>query len=123
MQEQLKKLKTALQIKDDSKDDLLDLYLQDAQDFLSLRLSLRDDEELPDAMLAIVRGAAVKKYNRFKNEGMKSYSQEGESITFDASDFDEWADEIAQWRKENGKDLSGGSRGMWVNPYEIRHKN
>ena len=60
MQEQLKKLKTALQIKDNSKDDLLDLYLQDAQDFLSLRLSLRDDEELPDAMLAIVRGAAVK---------------------------------------------------------------
>lgn len=123
MDEQLKKLKTALQIDNDDKDDLLQLYLDDATSFLSLRLSLSEGETLPKSMQAIVRGAAVKKYNRFKNEGMKSYSQEGESITFDASDFDEWADEIAQWRKENGKDLGSGSRGMWVNPYEVRYKN
>jgi hypothetical protein len=114
--EQLQKLKVALGIKSSEQDELLRLYLDDATDFLKLRLSFNDGEDLPAPMLAIVRGAAVKKFNRFKNEGMKSYSQDGESITFDSSDFDEWADEIAQWRKENGK---GSNAGRWVNPYAL----
>lgn len=117
--DQLDMLKTALQIDDDDKDNLLQLYLDDAEDFLRLRLSLKDDEEMPKSMLAIVRGAAVKKFNRFKNEGMQSYSQEGESITFNASDFDEWADEIAQWRRENGKGVNN-TVGRWIDPYAIR---
>lgn len=111
---QLDKLKTALQLKDSSHDGLLNLYLEDATDFLKLRLSLSGS--LPSEMLAIVRGAAVKKFNRFKNEGMTSYSQDGESITFTSSDFDEWADEINQWRKDH----NGMNRGMWVNPYAVR---
>lgn len=114
MNDQLDKLKIALQIKDSEHDDLLQLYLDDATDFLKLRLSVH---ELPDEMQAIVRGAAVKKFNRFKNEGMASYSQDGESITFNSNDFDEWQDEIDQWKK----DQNGINKGMWVNPYEIRH--
>lgn len=114
MNDQLDKLKIALQIKDSEHDDLLQLYLDDATDFLKLRLSV---SVLPDEMQAIVRGAAVKKFNRFKNEGMASYSQDGESITFSSNDFDEWQDEIDQWKK----DQNGINKGMWVNPYEIRH--
>ena len=114
MNDQLKKLKIALQMSDDEYDDLLQLYLDDATDFLKLRLSV---SVLPDEMQAIARGAAVKKFNRFKNEGMASYSQDGESITFSANDFDEWADEIDQWKKDH----NGINQGMWVNPYEIRH--
>ena len=68
---QLDKLTIALQITDNEHDDLLQLYLDDATDFLKLRLSI---QQLPDEMQAIVRGAAVKKFNRFKNEGMASYS-------------------------------------------------
>ncbi len=67
MADQLNKLKIALQLSDDEYDDLLQLYLDDATDFLKLRLSV---PTLPDEMQAIVRGAAVKKFNRFKNEGM-----------------------------------------------------
>ena len=114
MNDQLKKLKIALQMPDDEYDDLLQLYLDDATDFLKLRLSV---SVLPDEMQAIARGAAVKKFNRFKNEGMASYSQDGESITFSSNDFDEWQDEIDQWKK----DQNGINKGMWVNPYEIRH--
>ena len=114
MNDQLKKLKIALQMSDDEYDDLLRLYLDDATVFLKLRLSV---SVLPYEMQAIVRGAAVKKFNRFKNEGMASYSQDGESITFSSNDFDEWADEIDQWKK----DQNGINKGMWVNPYEIRH--
>ena len=112
MNDQLKKLKIALQMSDDEYDDLLQLYLDDATDFLKLRLSV---SVLPDEMQAIARGAAVKKFNRFKNEGMASYSQDGESITFSSNDFDEWADEIDQWKKDH----NGINQGMWVNPYEI----
>lgn len=111
----LAKLKIALRINNDSYDDLLNLYLDDATDFLKLRLSLNSSDELPSSMEAIVRGAAVKKFNRLKNEGMASYSQDGESITFNSSDFDEWQNEIDQWRLDN----AGSNKGMWVNPYEI----
>ncbi|MCT3341660.1 hypothetical protein EFP49_02345 [Lactobacillus johnsonii] len=115
LDDQLTKLKTALQLSDIKHDNLLKLYLEDATDFLKLRLSVTGT--LPNEMLAIVRGAAVKKFNRFKNEGMASYSQDGESITFASSDFDEWNDEISQWRKDH----FCVNRGMWVNPYAIRH--
>lgn len=109
---QLDKLKIALQITDNEHDDLLQLYLDDATDFLKLRLSVHD---LPDEMQAIVRGAAVKKFNRFKNEGMASYSQDGESITFSSNDFDEWSNEIKQWKNDH----NNVNQGMWVNPYEV----
>lgn len=114
LDDQLKKLKTALQLTDTKHDDLLKLYLEDATDFLKLRLSVTGT--LPNEMLAIVRGAAVKKFNRFKNEGMASYSQDGESITFASSDFDEWDDEINQWRKDH----TGVNQGAWINPYAVR---
>lgn len=112
MNDQLDKLKIALQITDNEHDDLLQLYLDDATDFLKLRLSVH---ELPDEMQAIVRGAAVKKFNRFKNEGMASYSQDGESITFSSNDFDEWSNEIEQWKNDH----NNVNQGMWVNPYEV----
>ncbi len=112
MNDQLDKLKIALQITENEYDDLLQLYLDDATDFLKLRLSVR---ELPDEMQAIVRGAAVKKFNRFKNEGMASYSQDGESITFSSNDFDEWSNEIEQWKNDH----NNVNQGMWVNPYEV----
>ena len=115
MDDQLKKLKVALQLTDAKFDDLLELYLDDASDFLKLRLSLSDNDELPNAMEAIVRGAAVKKFNRFKNEGMSQYSQDGESITFNSNDFDEREDEIEQWKKDH----AGLNRGRWINPYAL----
>ena len=115
MDDQLKKLKVALQLTDAKFDDLLELYLDDASDFLKLRLSLADNDELPNAMEAIVRGTAVKKFNRFKNEGMSQYSQDGESITFNSNDFDEWEDEIDQWKKDH----AGLNRGRWINPYAL----
>lgn len=110
---ELNKVKIALQIDDDKFNDLLNLYLEDATSFLKLRLSLDDKDDLPSMMKSIVREVAVKKFNRFKNEGMSSYSQDGEAITFNANDFDEWNDEINQWRKDHHQ----RNVGMWVNPY------
>lgn len=116
MNNQLEKLKIALQLKDSSQDELLSLYLADATDFLKLRLSI-DGGELPFSMEAVVRAVAVKKFNRFKNEGMSSYSQEGESITFNSNDFADFEPEIEQYKKDH----AGINRGRWINPYAIRH--
>lgn len=113
MNDQLSKVKTALQLKNDEYDDLLDIYLEDATDALKLLLSINED--LPQQLEHIVRAVAVKKFNRLKNEGMASYSQDGESITFNSNDFDDFKDEINQYRKDN----NGLNQGMWVNPYEI----
>ena len=113
MNDQLSKVKTALQLKNDEYDDLLDIYLEDAPDALKLLLSINED--LPQQLEHIVRAVAVKKFNRLKNEGMASYSQDGESITFNSNDFDDFKDEINQYRKDN----NGLNQGMWVNPYEV----
>lgn len=113
MNDQLSKVKTALQLKSDEYDNLLKLYLEDASDALKLLLSIQGDLSQP--LEHIVRAVAVKKFNRLKNEGMASYSQDGESITFNSNDFDDFKDEIEQYRKDN----NGLNQGMWVNPYEV----
>lgn len=113
MTDQLSKVKIALQLKSDEYDDLLEIYLEDATDALKLLLSINED--LPQPLEHIVRAVAVKKFNRLKNEGMASYSQDGESITFNSNDFDDFKDEIDQWKKDN----NGLNQGMWVNPYEV----
>ena len=113
----LKKLKIALGISEnnDAQDDLLSLYLQDAEDELRLLLSIDNETPVPTSFTGIIRGAAVKKFNRFKNEGMKSYSQEGESISFTANDFNEWSQEIRQYRRDH----ASTGEAKWVNPYAI----
>lgn len=113
MNDQLSKVKTALQLKSDEYDNLLEIYLEDAGDALKLLLSIQGD--LPQPLEHIVRAVAVKKFNRLKNEGMASYSQDGESITFNSNDFDDFRDEIEQYRQDN----NGLNQGMWVNPYEV----
>lgn len=113
MNDELSKVKTALQLKSDEYDNLLELYLEDASDALKLLLSIQGD--LPKPLEHIVRAVAVKKFNRLKNEGMSSYSQDGESITFNSNDFDDFKDEIEQYRKDN----NGLNQGMWTNPYEV----
>lgn len=113
----LKKLKIALGISENNnaQDDLLSLYLQDVENELKLLLSIDSEAPVPTGFEGIIRGAAVKKFNRFKNEGMKSYSQEGESISFTANDFNEWSQEIKQYRKDH----AGAGEAKWVNPYAI----
>lgn len=59
---------------------------------------------VPDALAFIVVEVAVKRFNRLKNEGMSSYQQEGETISYlsSTSDFDEFSDDISQWLDNDG---------------------
>lgn len=63
-------------------------------------------DSVPQELDYIVTDVVLKRFNRISNEGVSSYSQEGESMTFQDSDFDEYANEIARY-KSRLNDKSG----------------
>lgn len=115
--DELEKLKLTLGIKDNKQDDVLSLYLADAEASLRLMVDLPDEQEMPESLEHIVRGAATVAYNRANNEGMNSYSQDGESITFSKSDFDGFADEIKAYKDSHPNRLTTIIEA--VNPYAL----
>lgn len=107
---ELSDLKTMLQIKDDKRDDILNLIVKNTTQALGFKLGLKASENVPEQLDYIALELAVKRYNRLANEGMSSYSQEGQSITFSTNDFDEFASDIAAWKDENSvKDNNSGA--------------
>lgn len=92
----------------------LDELLNDIVDMTSKRLkSLTGLNEIPEDLDYIVIEVSIKRFNRLKNEGMKTYSQEGESISFDDNDFSEFSTEIKRLANEN----LGKNTAKFINPY------
>lgn len=56
-------------------------------------------EYIPESLEYIVFEVTQKRFNRIGQEGMSSFAQEGLSMSFADSDFDEYANEIDDWRK------------------------
>lgn len=101
---QLSDFKLMLSISDDKSDSLLNLIIRNTQLALKFKLSLGQNDELPSELDYIVLEVCVRRYNRLKNEGMSSYSQEGESITFKSDDFDDFLSDIEDWKRRNKSD-------------------
>ena len=92
----------------------LDELLKDIVDMTSQRLkSLTGLNEISSDLDYIVVEVSIKRFNRLKNEGMKTYSQEGESIAFDDNDFAEFSTEIKRLANKN----LGSTTVKFVNPY------
>lgn len=113
----IENLKTMLQLTTDKQDDLLNLIIENTEQALRFKLSLTKDESLPDELGFIALEVCVRRYNRLANEGMASYSQEGQSITFNSSDFDDFIDDINAWREQNGKNVKSLGHVQFFNPY------
>ncbi|MGM9909658.1 MAG: phage head-tail connector protein [Limosilactobacillus vaginalis] len=113
----LNDLKTMLQLTTDKQDDLLNLIIKNTKQALSFKLSLAEDESIPSELAFIALEVCVRRYNRLANEGMASYSQEGQSITFNSSDFDDFENDINAWRERNGKNVKSLGRVQFFNPY------
>lgn len=95
----LTEIKRTLEITDTSLDAQLNDFIGRITDRLLLRLGV---EFLPLELKFIVVECTVKRFNLKGNEGMASYSQEGESITY--SDLlDEYKDDIALWVHNQNK--------------------
>lgn len=92
----------------------LDELLKDIVDMTSQRLkSLTGLKEISSDLDYIVVEVSIKRFNRLKNEGMKTYSQEGESIAFDDNDFAEFSTEIKRLANKNLESTTV----KFVNPY------
>lgn len=98
---ELQDLKTMLQLNTTDQDGLLNLIIKNTTKALRFKLGLNAGKEFPQELDYIVLEVCVRRYNRLKNEGMASYSQEGESITFKSDDFDDFLADIEDWKKLN----------------------
>lgn len=100
-------LKTMLGLATDdtSQDSVLTLILKNTDLQLQFKLALGVGEQVPNELAYIPIEVAVRRYNRLKNEGMASYTQEGESITFNSNDFDDFQADIDDWRKRHSQDV------------------
>lgn len=58
-------------------------------------------ETIPTELKYILIEVSISRYNLIGNEGMSSYSQEGESINF-ANIFAEYEEDIKNWKNKNG---------------------
>ena len=119
----LKSLKTMLGIKDDGRDDLLQLIIDNTDQALRFKLELTESEKIPGELGYIELEVSVRRFNRLQNEGMSQYSQEGESITFNSSDFDDFLDDIDLWKRRNQKDVKSLGAVSFINPYTGMSKN
>ena len=96
-------LKTMMEIKTDTQDDVLNLIIKNTTQALRFKLGLRTDEAFPNELAYSALEVCVRRYNRRKNEGMTSYEQEGQSFTFKSNDFDDFDNDINDWKEANGK--------------------
>lgn len=108
-------LKTMLQLSTEKMDGVLNLIIKNTVAQARFKLGLINEEEFPSELAYIPMEVCVRRYNRLKNEGMSSYSQEGESITFNSSDFDDFMDDIAEWRKK--REVKSLGKIQFINPY------
>ena len=111
------KIKTLLGLKDNDQDNLLNVIIENTEQALCFKLSA---DEVPKELNYVLVEVAIKRFNRLKNEGMTSYSQEGESITFNSSDFNDFNSDIQQWRADNNKNERSLGKVHFINPYEVR---
>ena len=87
----------------DGEDKRLELIIADVTAQLKNRLGGIDP---PLSLDYIIRGVSISRYNKIGSEGLTSHTVEGESLTFAASDFDEYADDIQAFletQKESAK--------------------
>lgn len=110
----LQNLKTMLGLKNDDQDGLLTLIIKNTDHALCFKL---ESKSVPAELDYIELEVCVRRFNRVKNEGMTSYSQEGESITFNSSDFDDFLDDINLWKRRNQKDVQTLGKLQFFNPY------
>ena len=103
---ELSDLKIMLGLSDENKesDSLLQLIIKNTELSLRFKLDLKPGEGIPSELSYIPLEVAIRRFNRVKNEGMTSYSQEGESITFSNNDFEAFESDIEEYKRRNNSD-------------------
>lgn len=97
MDERIAEIKRSLEISED--DTKLDLQLADFIKRIEAQLKVRLDfiTEIPEELNYIVVESTIKRFNRVGEEGMESYSQEGQSIKYERL-LAEYEADIIAWK-------------------------
>lgn len=90
-------VKTLAGITDDKQDKLIGILETMTRDQLTAMI---DEGTVPKRLESVVLAVTVARYNRLGNEGQSSFSQEGESISYPASDFEPYADLIRKFTSD-----------------------
>ncbi|WP_251712883.1 phage head-tail connector protein [Lactococcus ileimucosae] len=94
----IEQIKTLLGISDDDQDELLEII----EDLVTSQLSvLIDSPKIPHELDFVITEVSIIRYNRRKNEGMTSYSQDGESISYQDNDFKAYQDIISKYKEKS----------------------
>lgn len=102
----LDNLKTMLGIEGNSQDSVLMLLIEAATKRLLAYLK-PEIEEVPDELSWIVVELALSRFNRMGNEGMQTYSQEGESIGYLTDDIAPYKAAIDAWNLKQEDNIKG----------------
>lgn len=101
-------VKVLLDIEEADLDNKLGLIIRNAErQVLSYLPS--GTEFVPEALEYVVCEMAVTRFNRLGNEGMSSYSQEGESITY-GDDISPYLAAIEAWNRMQKENTKGRMR-------------
>lgn len=99
----LAEVKRSLEIEDDEKlDQQLEDFIKRTSKQLCVRLGFLS--EVPESMAYIVVECTIKRFNRKGNEGMDSYGQEGESISY-GNLLDEFEDDIVAYKQNEASKI------------------
>lgn len=102
----LEEVKRTIEIDDADLDKQLTDFIKRTIKQLKVRLGFVD--EVPEALDYIVTDVTVKRFNRKGDEGMNSYSQEGQSINY-AELLKEFDEDIAAWLRKKRDDENPNS--------------
>lgn len=121
-EELIKDLKVILDIDstDSSSDDLLNLVVKRTKQRLLAKIKKGPDETVPNQLEYILFEVSVRRFNRLNNEGMKSYSEDGENVTFNEDDFTGFENEISNYLSDQNE--SQMPTAHFLNPYEFSVK-
>ena len=86
-------------------DERLEIIERRTKERLASMLGVSD---VPNEFEYITYEVTLKRFNRIGNEGMKSVGQEGLSMSFPDSDFDEYTQEFEDFRIKNDADSKRG---------------
>lgn len=101
-------VKTLLDIQENDLDSKLNLIVKNAEKQVLSYLP-SGTESVPAVLEYIVCEMAVARFNRIGNEGMSSYSQEGESITY-GDDISPYLPAIQAWNNMQTGNTKGRMR-------------
>lgn len=86
-------------------DERLEIIERRTKERLASMLGVSD---VPNEFEYITYEVTLKRFNRIGNEGMTSVGQEGLSMSFPDSDFDEYTQEFEDWKMKNDEDSKRG---------------